>query len=97
VVQRRVFFYVLADRTIFHKSNSCVLSEAFVVMDRALDSTSKMGYFDPLESNINFAVQSRNDLYKNQEKLEQFYPGINDSAVDYLHPLRRKFRKTSSR
>ena len=51
---------------------------------QVLDSSSEKGLFDPAESNINFAVPSRNNLYGKKNKPEQFYPGINESAINSL-------------
>ena len=46
--------------------------------DQVLDGTSDKGFFDPLKSKVNFAVPSRNNLYK---ETSSFYPGINEDAI----------------
>ena len=49
-----------------------------------LQGLSNRGVHDPVDSKINFAVPSRQNLYSKQEDSKLFYPGINDLSIATL-------------
>lgn len=53
---------------------------------QVLDGTSEKGVFDPLHSKVNFAVPSRNNLYKENDVKSSFFPGINVEAIKAIAP-----------